>query len=378
MVPNTARALGLAILAIAILTAIHSTAYGQDSAAAAPQSVLLLGGRGNLGSGSLTSGDFFDESAQTFSVVQGLAPQRVGYSATLLNDGKILVVGGLDPQCPSKKTLLFDRNGSNVKAGPDTICGHGIHTATVLKDGRVLIAGGSISDDLSSDCGELYDPAANRFQTTAGKLNVSRLRDAAIMLPDGSVLIAGGAHSSGGLDHALNSAELFDPTSGHFTFTKGRMHAKRDDLSAVLLDNGTVLIAGGYDDQTNVSHSAEVFNPATSSFKLLKGRIPISVYHLVRLKDGKVLMAGEDHRVVIFDPARATFTVAPGKMAETRTVYSATLLDDGRVLFAGGRGDNPDRVLHDAEIFDPARGSFAPCKNKLSAPRMEQHAVSLQ
>ena len=55
----------------------------------------------------------------------------------------------------------------------------------------------------------------------------------------------------------------------------------------------------------------------------------------------------------------------------------ATLLDDGRELFAGGRGDNPDRVLDDAEIFDPAGGSFAPCKNKLSARQMEQHAVSL-
>jgi hypothetical protein len=88
-------------------------------------------------------------------------------------------------------------------------------------------------------------------------------------------------------------------------------------------------------------------------------------------------MAGEDRRVVIFDPKHATFTTAPGKMLEARTVYTATLLDNGRVLLAGGRGDNPDRVLDDAELFDPASGSFTACKNKLSGPRMEQLGIAL-
>src|SRR5260370_25731553 len=91
------------VLAIALAAFLSSA-----NAADASRSVLLLGGCGNLGSGSLASGDFFDASAQSFSLVQGLAPQRVGYSATLLNNGKILVVGGLEPQGPSKKTLLFD------------------------------------------------------------------------------------------------------------------------------------------------------------------------------------------------------------------------------------------------------------------------------
>ncbi len=80
----------------------------------------------------------------------------------------------------------------SLKRAPDMQCGHGFHSTTRLKDGRVLIAGGSISD-LSSDCAEIYDPSANRFQLTAGKLNVSRFPHTATLMPDGKVLIAGGA-----------------------------------------------------------------------------------------------------------------------------------------------------------------------------------------
>lgn len=351
-------------------------AHAAGPAGSSQYGVLLLGGRGTLGHDGLITGDFFDASTESFHLMQGLAPNRVGFSATLLGDGRIIVIGGLELQGPSTKTIIYSSAGSNPAAGPDTVCGHGFHTATVLKNGQLLVAGGSISDDLSSDCAELFDPKTNRFQTTAGKLHISRLRDTATLLRDGRVLIAGGAHSSGGLDHALNSAELFDPATGKFTLVKARMHQRRDDLSAVLLDNGKVLIAGGIDNNVNVSHEAEIFDPATSSFRTVKGRIPISVYHLVRLKDEHILLAGEDQRVVIFDPERASFTIAAGKMHEARTVYSATLLEDGHVLFAGGRAE-PNTVLNDAELFDPANGTFTPCKNKMSGPRMGSLAVSL-
>ena len=339
-------------------------------------SVLLLGGRGTLSASELTSGDYFDTATQSFTAVAGIAPDRRRYSATLLNDGRILIVGGFDPQGPSKQALILDRPGESLTSAPDTMCGHGFHSATLLKDGLVLIAGGSISDDASSDCAEIYDPTANRFQLTAGKLNVSRLRHSATLLRDGRVLIAGGAHASGGVNHALNSAEIFDPATGRFTLTRDRMHTKRDDLRSCLFHDGTVLIAGGWDNQAKMLHSLEIFNPASVTFKALKERIPIEVLQLVLLKDSRVLLAG-DERVVIFDPVGQKLSTPAGRMHEARTVYSASALEDGRVLFAGGRGKNIDRVLDSAEIFDPANGTFTSSKNALSGPRMEHLGVSL-
>jgi Galactose oxidase, central domain len=64
-------------------------------------------------------------------------------------------------------------------------------------------------------------------------------------------------------------------------------------------------------------------------------------------------------------------------MHDARTVYSVNLLDDGQVLFAGGRGNNPDRVLDNAELFNPANGTFTTCQKKLSRPRMEQLGIYL-
>ena len=63
-------------------------------------------------------------------------------------------------------------------------------------------------------------------------------------------------------------------------------------------------------------------------------------------------------------------------MHQVRTVYSTTLLEDGHVLVAGGRAE-PNTVLNDAELFDPASGTFTPCHNKMSGPRMEHLAVPL-
>lgn len=330
-----------------------------------------------MGPAELSSGDYFDAATQRFSAVPGIAPDRRRYSATLLNDGRILIVGGFDPQGPSKQAFILERAGKSLTNAPDMLCGHGFHSATLLKDGRVLIAGGSISDDVSSDCAEIYDPTVNRFQLTAGKLKVSRFRHSATLLHDGRVLVVGGAHASGGISHALDSAEIFDPVTGRFALTRDKLRTKRDDLSACLLRDGTVLIAGGWDNQARMLHSLEIFDPASVSSKALKERVPNSVLKLVLLKDGKVLLTGEDGRVVIFDPASKKLSTAAGRMHEARTVYSASALEDGRVLFAGGRGENPDRVLESVEIFDPATGTFTASKNGLSGPRMEHLGVSL-
>ena len=84
----------------------------------------------------------------------------------------------------------------------------GYHTATLLNNGKVLIAGGVDSTNSVSASAELYDPAAGTFSTT-GSLNAAREYHTATLLNNGKVLIAGGFNGS-----VLASAELYDPRPG--------------------------------------------------------------------------------------------------------------------------------------------------------------------
>ncbi len=113
------------------------------------------------------------------------------------------------------------------------------HTATLLPNGKVLIVGGRRTIREELDSAELYDPALHKFIPT-GKMLSAREGHTATLLQDGKVLITGGFVTG----EVLTSAELYDPISGTFSPT-GSMAETRTWHTATLLPNGTVLIAGG-------------------------------------------------------------------------------------------------------------------------------------
>jgi len=135
-------------------------------------------------------------------------------------------------------------------------------TATVLNNGKVLIVGGVSSNGdwisgLAANA-EIYDPVAGTFSST-GSLNTASDCHTATLLNNGQVLIVGGNDVNG---NALASAELYDPTAGAFTST-GSLTTAREAPTATLLINGTVLFAGGMDNNYNALASAELYQPAT-------------------------------------------------------------------------------------------------------------------
>ena len=152
----------------------------------------------------------------------------------------------------------------------------GTHTATLLQDGRLLIAGGDDGSgrlEAITATAELYDPSTGRWEP-AEELGRQRTQHAALLLNDGRVLLVGGAGviqakiDEQQIDQPLIEADLFDPTSESWSFT-GEISTPRDHVAAALLSNGSVLIAGGNDGQgtdTSVLASAEVFDPATGQW----------------------------------------------------------------------------------------------------------------
>src|SRR5262249_18932961 len=129
------------------------------------------------------------------------------------------------------------------------------HTATLLPNGTVLIAGGALG--LSA---ELYDPSTGTFTATGNMIIPNRFSLSATLLPNGKVLIAGGAScpASPGPCTPLASAELYAPATGMFTPT-GSMTSAQRASSATLLPNGKVFVAADGDH-------AELYDPGTGTF----------------------------------------------------------------------------------------------------------------
>ncbi len=307
---------------------------------------------------------------------------RASHTSTLLPNGKVLIAGGFagsgGEYNPYRTAELYDPNSGTFQSVAEMSIGRSGHTATLLKNGRVLIVGGWTGRYDLRGSAEIYDPAANTF-TPTGNLAIERAGNTATLLADGRVLIAGGEDRQ---ENKLASAEIYDPSTGKFTQT-GNMADARGAHTATALKDGRVLIAGGasghYPSQ-NVYRSAEVFDPSTGKFTsaslMSVGR---HKHAAILLRSGKVLIVGgSDNRdwhgeyasAEIYDPTSGTFT-ATGAMNTARFKLPAAvaLLPNGRVLVAGGG------VF--AELYDETTGTFTQVQGSLGAARFFASATVL-
>jgi N-acetylneuraminic acid mutarotase len=252
------------------------------------------------------------------------------------------------------------------------------HTATLLTDGRVLLVGGLHCTEaegcimLSST--NLYDPQRRRW-SSAEDTSVARVGHETVLLPNGQVLVAGGDECDReGICNRSASAELFDPASGSWTPT-GSLAVPRAGYSLSVLESGQVLAAGGQTcapdfTQCVVTASAELYDPDSGAWSPAGDMTAPQASHTATvLSDGDVLIAGgftcdefggDCHAVSTtqrYDPD-TNMWFAAAELASARFGHTATLLGDGRVLVAGGSaGGNP---FGSAELFDPQLGTWSP------------------
>lgn len=220
-----------------------------------------------LGLAAATAAPALAQAHGKFTFTGSINTARAFHTATLLNNGQVLVAGGLSIQSVkphSRTTILSSAELYNPATGQWTVTGsmptpRYLHTATLLNDGEVLITGGQNDSGILSSA-ELYNPSRGTWSTT-GSMTVAREQYGAALLQDGEVLVAGGNTPKHG---PIAAAELYDPTTGTWTAT-GSMNYARGTSQLTLLQNGEALIAGGNEGFTgtiaeNTGCTAELFS----------------------------------------------------------------------------------------------------------------------
>lgn len=258
------------------------------------------------------------------------------------------------------------------------------HAAVLLPSGYVLVAGGS-NNNIPLASSELYNSASGAWSST-GNLNVARTSARAVLLANGTVLAMGGCINSDCLGSTTTSAEVYNPSTGKWT-TTGSMLRGRAEFVTVLLSSGKVLVAGGCTSYSAngclaVTTAAELYNPSTGKWSatgaLRAARMAMTA---TVLTTGNVLVAGGQTAAndalgssELYNPTAGTFSLT-GKLITPRSGHTATLLTNGLVLMAGGENVNGTSIQK-AELYNSSTGTYSATAN-MPSNRQEHAAVLL-
>ncbi|MGH7924000.1 MAG: Kelch repeat-containing protein [Candidatus Binatus sp.] len=343
--------------------------------------VLICGGTatGEVG-GVLSSAELYDPAARTFTPTGAMTVPRAGQTITMLGDGSVLLTGGVRNagfRSQLASAEIYDPAAGTFSATGSMTTPREGHTATMLRNGRVLIVGGSDNGIHTLGSAEIYDPSSGSFSRT-GHLRQPRVAHVAARLGTGKVLIAGGGR--GGMPGgyiSYDTAEMYDPATSSFTAMRAHMKSDRVGAAAVKLNDGRVLIVGGKSGKVLTGrvnlvsmaplNTAEIYDPESGSF-IRTGDMSAPHYlpTATMLDNGNVLVVGgwtiKGPIVVgmrdaeVYRPETNLFSHV-GSTNVARLTNTATLLTDGEVLIAGGVADKA-LITAAVEFYSPRQHRF--------------------
>jgi hypothetical protein len=273
---------------------------------------ILVAGGADAAGASLRESAVFDLTQGTWSEPVMLGAHRQLHALTLLPSGKVLATGGLSAAAgtPLKTAEIFDPMENKWLLATNAMAvGRFGHSATVLENGLVLVAGGSGQRTgggvVALRSAELFKPSDGTWQAVATDMTDARTGHTAIALQDGKkVLVCGGSVPVGTADEAdLAFCELYDTATAKWS-PSGTMHHGRSAHSATALSATTVLVAGGRAPGATVDGfdpfaraTAEVYNIASQTWQVVNPMPAGRAFHrAVPFGAGKALvLGGADH-----------------------------------------------------------------------------------
>jgi hypothetical protein len=308
-------------------------------------------------------------------------------------DRKPLLVGGARGQLLAQQawstTEVFDLATDTFSPGPSMNAPRSLHTATALPNGTWLIAGGvNQNNDPQATC-EVYDPALDAFVPVAS-MGTPRMGHTATLLANGKVLVTGGIQAMPTtptqlepIHQTVATTELYDPVAN--TWTPGpSLSTPRAAHAAILRPDGKVLLAGGISWDTiiifgwapAVRRSTDLYDPVANTMaagpQMATAR---SLTDPIDLGNGRWLLAGGINGISIlpFNPGNPTATAevydanlntwtSVGSMATARGNHRGWALGGGLFLLAGGANGSvlAPTALSSTEVFSTATNTFAP------------------
>ncbi len=328
---------------------LRTTRAGHSATVLESGAVVVVGG--DAADGLVDETEILDPATGRWADGDPLAQPRAFHTATLLSPDAILVTGGTDGSEAFNSAEVYRESTGQWDDAGAMADGRASHTATLLPDGRVFIVGGGSADDVYAST-EFRLPDTGVW-VSGPPMETARAAHTATTLDDGRILVVGGLNDIGGV---FKSAEIFDSLLDTWT-TASPKEGGSAFHTAVKLPDGRVLVMGGIGQSGLPSRVAEIYDPETDTWTpaaFTKDDHPGTT--AVLMPDGRVLIAGGGDLVTtsgtveIYDPSIDSWELV-GALRVPRGLHAVTVMDNGRILITGG-GDL-DGPLNSVEIFDP-------------------------
>ncbi len=337
--------------------------------------MLAGGGTGNiLGAKGLKTTEIYDLRTMTSGPGPDMLNPRALHTATVLKDGRVLIAGGVDAGSATSAgnsvntCEIYDPATNTYTATGSMGVARAGHAATLLNDGRVLVVAGNkdLSDVIKALNGmlktcEIYNPTTGTWSSTSSVAE-KVIGPSLTTLANGQVLVAGGARVNFFIGIpigvvSVTRCQLWNPSSGTWTNTGSmKQHRSVHTFNTIRLLDGRVFIAGGV--VVNISLPAttfagakstdkcEYYNPTSGTWVALPNMSASRLSHTVNeMPNGRVLIAGGatgsiDASISIisvqeFNPATNTF-VGTFNMKAARATHGSARMPDGTLIVFGG------------------------------------------